>query len=324
MSSVGTLHPEGEEANERYLRMRWFHEGVDRLYIGAMRLVLPPLFRRGTASAPLGDHLAAVELRMPRLAEAGGYNLTARTMVGEVQAGFRWRPALDASRPVLIYHHGLGEIPTDHTFRGIFRRSTPVDAHLVAIKAAFHRSHIDCCRGLASLDRFMAMCAVSVALIEAVRQALTERGARGSVVAGISLGGFLTLLHHLTYGTASRYAPQMAGPDFSHAVLSTPCRGVLARQALALPEHLRACLDFRQSFRAGDAQRVLPLLGRHDLWMPYAYHQAEYAAKSLPVATIDRGHMTGSWAFAGLRAHLLSVLCALPGAEVAEQDRQGG
>jgi hypothetical protein len=303
--------------------MRWFHEGVDRLYIGAMRRVVPPLFRRGSASAPLEDHLAAVELRMPPLAKAGRYSLTARTMVGDLQAGFRWRPASSATRPVLIYHHGLGEIPCDHTFRWTFGR-TPVDAHLVAIRAPFHRSHIDCCRGLASLDRFMAMCAVSVALVEAIRRALAERGARGSVVAGISLGGFLTLLHHLTYGAASRYAPQMAGPDMSHAMRSTPCRGALAPQALARPEHLSACLDFRQAFRASDAQRVFPLLARHDLWMPYAYHQAEYAAKSVPVATIDRGHMTGSWAFAGLRAHLLSVLRTLPEEEVAEPDRQEG
>ena len=297
--------------------MRWFHEGVDRLYIGVMRRLVPPVFRRGRDSATLHDHLAATRLQIPPLVADRRCSVTAHTMVGEVQAGFRWRPASDATRPVLIYHHGLGEIPTDHTFRGIFPRRTPVDAHLVAIRAAFHRSHIDCARGLASLDRFMAMCAVSVALMEAVRRALTERGAQGSVVAGISFGGFLTLLHHLTYGTASRYAPQMAGPDLSHAMLSTPCRGVLAPHALAGPEHLSACLDFRQAFRASDAQRVFPLLARHDLWMPYAYHQAEYAAKSSPVATLDRGHMTGSWAFAGMRAHLLSVLRTLPEVETA-------
>ncbi len=277
-----------------------------------MRRLVPPLFRRGIGSPPLHDHLAAVELQMPPLAAAGRYRVSARTMVGEVQASFRWRPAADATRPVLIYHHGLGEIPSDHTFRGIFRRRAPVDAHLVAIQAAFHRSHIDCCRGLASLDRFMAMCAVSVALIELVRLALAERGAQGSVVAGISFGGFLTLLHHLTYGTASRYAPQMAGPDLSHALLSTPCRGLLAPQALAQPDRLPACLDFRQAFQASDTERVLPLLARHDLWMPCAHHRAAYAAKGVPVAMIDRGHMTGSWAFAGLRAHLLSVLRTLP------------
>ncbi len=297
--------------------MRWLHEGIDSLYIGAMRRVVPPVFLHGNLSAPLQDHLAAVELRMPPLGAAGRYAVTAQTMVGDVQAGFRWRPASSVSRPVLIFHHGLGEVPTDHTFRWIFRRRAPVDAHLVAVRAPFHRSHIDCCRGLASLDRFMAMCAVSVALIETLRRAFIERGAQGSVVAGISLGGFVTLLHHLTHGTASRYAPLLAGPDLAHALLSTPCSGFVAPEALAQPDRLRACLDFRQDFQTSDAQHVRPLLARHDLWMPCAYHRAEYAAKGVPVATIDRGHMTGSWAFAGLRAHLLSILCTLHDADAA-------
>lgn len=304
--------------------MRWFHEGVDRLYIGVMRRLVPSLFRRGSLSAPLRDHLAAAELRMPPLGAAGRYQVSARTMVGDVEAGFRWRPASSANRPVLIFHHGLGEIPCDQTFRCIFRRRTPVDAHLVAVRAPFHRSYIDCCRGLASLDRFMAMCAVSVALIEAVRRVFMERGASGSVVAGISLGGFVTLLHHLSYGTANRYGPLMAGPDLAHTMLSTPCRGLLAAQALAEPERLAACLDFRQAFRGSDARRVVPLLARYDLWMPCAFHRAAYAASAVPVATIDRGHMTGSWACSEMRAHLLSVLHSLSEAEaMTEPDRRG-
>jgi hypothetical protein len=305
--------------------MRWFHEGVDRLYIGVMRRLVPAVFRYPSPTAPLRDHLAAVELRMPPFGVAGRYQLTVRTMLGDVQAGFRWRPASGANRPVLIFHHGLGEIPYDHTFRQIFRRQTHVDAHLVAIRAPFHQSHIDCCRGLASLDRFMAMCAVSVALIEAVRRTFVERGAVGSVVAGISLGGFVTLLHHLSYGTASRYAPLLAGPDLAHTMLSTPCRGFLAAQALAEPERLAACLDFRQAFEANDACRVVPLLARYDIWMPFAFHRAAYAAGAVPVATTDRGHMTGSWAFSEMRSHLLSLLHTLSGAEdMAEPGRQGG
>jgi hypothetical protein len=305
--------------------MRWLHESIDSLYIGAMHRLIPPVFRNGSVSPPLQDHLAAIELKIPPFASNRRYSLMAGTMVGNVQAGLRWCPASSATRPVLIFHHGLGEIPCDHTFRWIFRRRTPVDAHLVAIRAPFHRSHIDCCRGLASLRRFLAMCAVSVTLIEAVRLAFAERGAQGSVVAGISLGGFVTLLHHLTYGSASRYVPLMAGPDLSHAMLSTPCRGLLARQALAQSDHLRACLDFRQTFQDSDTRRILPLLARHDVWMPCAHHQAAYAAAGVPVTLIDRGHMTGSWAFAGLRAHLLSVLHTLREAEaVTEPDRQGG
>ena len=295
--------------------MRWLHEGIDRLYIGLMHRLVPPVFRRGSDSAPFQDHLAATDLRMPALGTRRRYAVPARTMAGEVQAGFRWRPASVAERPVLIFHHGLGEIPYDHTFRWVFRGRMPVDVHLVAIRAPFHRSHIDCCRGLASLSRFVAMCAVSVALIEAVRSAFAARGARGAMVAGISLGGFVTLLHHLTYGTADRYAPLLAGPDMAHAMLATPCRRFLARPVAADPGDLPLRLDFREAFQASDTRRIAPLLARHDLWMPLAHHGEAYAAKGVPVAIIERGHMTGSWAFARLRAHLLSVLRTFPEGE---------
>jgi hypothetical protein len=298
--------------------MRWFHAGVDRLYIGVMRPLVPPVFRRGSVSALLRDHLAALELRVPPLATAGRYSVTAGSMVGDVQAGFQWRSASSVDRPVLIFHHGLGEIPYDHTFRFIFRRRLAMDAHLIAIRAPFHRSHIDCCRGLASLNHFLAMCSVSVALIEAVRRAFVERGARSSVVAGISFGGFLTLLHDLTYGTATRYAPLLAGPDLAYTLLSTPCRGFLSRKVRIEPADLPDRLDFRQVFRASDAQRVFPLLARHDLWMPFDHHQAVYAASGVPVTVINRGHMTGSWAFAPMRAHLLAVLRGLDTGNPAE------
>jgi hypothetical protein len=215
--------------------MRWLHEGIDRLYIGAVHRLVPAVFRNGSIAAPLQDHLAATVLQMPRLSANRRSTLTARTLVGDVEAGFQWRSASSVDRPVLIFHHGLGEIPYDHTFRFIFRRRMAMDAHFVAIRAPFHRSHIDCCRGLASLNHFLAMCAVSIALIEAVRRAFVESGARSSVVAGIGFGGFLTLLHDLTYGTATRYAPLLAGPDLAHTLLSTPCRGFLTERCALSP-----------------------------------------------------------------------------------------
>lgn len=291
--------------------MHWFHEGIDRLYVALLRHLIPPLFRRESTSPVLREHLAAVQLQIPPLAADGRHKLTVRTMVGDVAAGFRLRLGSRAALPVVIFHHGLGEIPYDHTFRGIFPRRIPVEAHLVAVRAPFHRSHIECCRGLATLSQFLAMCAVSVTLMEAVRVGFLARGAQGCLMAGISFGGFLTLLHHLTYGTASRYAPLLAGPDLAYTLLSTPCRGLLTPRTRTEPADLPFRLDFREAFRISDTQRIFPLLARHDLWMPFAHHQAEYAACGVPVTTIDRGHMTGSWAFAKYRAHLLALLSAL-------------
>src|SRR5947208_24668 len=77
------------------------------------------------------------------------------------------------------------------------------------------------------------MFAVAVQLGEAVRLALLARGARGSLVLGTSLGGFLALLHHLMLGTADGYVPLLAGPDLAHVMLGTHYRHFLAPQALA-------------------------------------------------------------------------------------------
>ena len=291
--------------------MRWFHEGIDRLHVALTHRLAPPVFRHGLASPSLHEHLAAVQLQLPPHTAAQRYTLTARTLVGDLEAGFQVRPGPRPELPVLVYHHGIAEIPYNKSFRGIFRRSIPVEAHLVVVRAPFHRSYVDCWRGLATLSHFLALCAVSITLIEAVRLALVVQGARGSVVTGISLGGFLTLMHHLTFGTADCYAPLLAGPDLAHALLATHYRRFLAPQALAQPVPLQTLLDFCHAFRASETQRVFPLLARYDLCMLYAYHQAEYAANGVPVTTIDRGHITGALAFTALRTHLLTCLGTL-------------
>ena len=160
------------------------------------------------------------------------------------------------------------------------------------------------------MQHFLTMCAVAVQLGESVRQALLARGARGSVVVGTSLGGFLALVHHLMFGTADGYVPLLAGPDLAHVMLRTHYHRFLASQALAHPTMLQALLDWRQAFKASDPRRVLPLLARYDRDMLYAHHAACYAASGIPVVTIARGHITGSLAFAALRAHVLACIQA--------------
>jgi hypothetical protein len=210
-----------------------------------------------------------------------------------------------------VYHHGIAEMPYDKTFWGIFRPPLPIKVHLVAIRAPFHRSWLDVLSGLATLRHFLAMCAVAVRLIEAVRLLLVAHGAQGSLVTGTSLGGFLALIHHLVYGTADGYVPLLAGPDLAHVMLATHCRRYLAPQALDHFTLIQALLDFRQAFQASDARRVFPLLARYDLHMLYAHHYACYVASGVPVTTIERGHITGAFAFAALRAHVLSCLRAV-------------
>jgi len=290
---------------------RGFHEAVDRLHVALLRRIVPSVFRYGIDAPPLSAHLAAVHFTLPALTSTRHYTVTARTLVGELTAGFQVRWGPQPGLPVLVYHHGIAEMPYDKSFRGIFRGSLPAQAHLVAVRAPFHRHWFELLPGLGSMQHFLAMCAVAVQLGEAVRQALLARGAQGSMVVGTSLGGFLALLHHLMLGTADGYVPLLAGPDLAHVMLGTHYRRFLAAQALTHPATLQARLDLRQAFQASDTRRVFPLLARYDRDMLYAHHAACYATSGVPVVTIARGHITGSLAFAALRAHVLACLQAL-------------
>ena len=292
--------------------MRWVHEGVDRLHVALLHRLLPPVFRQGYTSASLQEHLAAVRLTLPPLTTTRRYALTIQTLVGALESEIRVRLGPQPALPVLIFHHGIAEIPYDKTFRGIFRARLPVAAHLVAVRAPYHRSHLECVRGLATLEQFLAMCAVSVMVIEAVRQTLVAQGATGSLVTGTSLGGFVALLHHLLLGTAVGYVPLLAGPDLAHVLLATHYRRLVAPQVLSQPDRLQALLDFRQAFLASATPRVFPLLARYDLCMHYAHHQACYTAGAVPVCTLERGHITGALTFSALRAHVLTCLRRLP------------
>jgi hypothetical protein len=291
--------------------MRWFHEAVDRLHVALLHRIIPPVFRHGIDSASLSAHLAAVRLALPALTATRHYTVLAHTLIGEVAAGFQvcWGPHPDL--PVIVYHHGIAEMPYDKSFRGIFRGSLAGQAHLVAVRAPFHRTWLDLLPGLGSTQHFLTMCAVAVHLGESVRQALLAHGARGSMVVGTSLGGFLALAHHLTFGTADGYVPLLAGPDLAHVMLRTHYHRFLASQALAHPTTLQELLDLRQALQASDTRHVLPLLAQYDQDMLYDHHAACYAASGIPIVTITRGHITGSLAFTALRAHVLACMQAL-------------
>ena len=292
--------------------MRWFHQSLDRLHVGLVRRVIPPVFAHESTSLPLEDHLSAVHLDVPPLRiDVSGpqrYRLTAETLMGAVEVRYHVRLGARPNLPVLVYHHGIAEMPYDRNFRGIFRTRQPVPAHLVAVQAPFHNSWLTLREGISTLSHFMTMCAVSVILMEAVRELLSAKGATGSVMAGTSLGGFVALLHHLRIGTADRYVPLLAGPDLAHVMLTSLLQRFLAPEALAQASHIQSLLDYRSAFQASDTQRVYPLLARYDLDVMFAHHHACYAESGVPVTSIDRAHITGSLAFRALRQHLLACL----------------
>lgn len=291
--------------------MRWFHEGIDRLHVALLRHIIPAVFRHGVESPSLAEHLAATHCELPLLTMARHSSVTVESLVGPLQAGFQVHLGPAPDLPVLVFHHGIGEVPYDKMFRGIFRGALRRQAHLVVVRAPFHRHWLELPSGLVSMRHFLALCAVALRLGDSVRTALLARGARGSLVLGNSLGGFIALIHHLQLGTADGYVPLLAGPDIAHVLLSTQFRRFVAPAALAQPQAIQAALNHAQALQASAPGRIFPLLARYDRDMLYAYHAACYAACHIPIVTIARGHLTGGLAFAALREHIAACIQAI-------------
>jgi hypothetical protein len=64
------------------------------------------------------------------------------------------------------------------------------------------------------------MLAASAALIEALIQQCRQQGVGPIIISGISLGGFVTNLHHACFNSADAYAPLLAGPLLEDTFLS--------------------------------------------------------------------------------------------------------
>ena len=72
------------------------------------------------------------------------------------------------------------------------------------------------------------------------------------------------------------------------------------------PEHLRQMFNFDYAWSAVSDDNVFPLLAKHDAFIPYKHHSAAY--KGRPVATANKGHITGMLSGTTLAQHLMQQL----------------
>jgi hypothetical protein len=121
-------------------------------------------------------------------------------------------------------------------------------------------------------------------------------------VTGTSLGGFVSLVHHIRFNTADAYMPLLAGPNLAHCLLESAYSRQTDRRAKA-SDYVASRLDFSAEYAGVNNGNVFPLLGRYDQLVMPAANAAAYGTTSIRL--IDKGHFTGSTAFEALRAHIL-------------------
>ena len=283
------------------------HTSLDRLYIGLRILFTSRFYREGDRSSPFPEHLRSVDLDMPYIPGPGDYEVMARTLAGELEAGFRIGQWKGQGYPTIIYHHGAAEIPCDRSFRGIFpcrRKSIP--ANLIFVRAAYHRSSREFSQGNRTLAGWVAMLAASVSLIEKLVSWSGENKASFVMVSGMSMGGQIANLHHVYFNTADVYIPLLASAVMGDGLLDSAYRFLVASGARKNATRVKEVLNFEEEFLSADNRNVFPLLARFDEFIRYEHHKRCY--KGRPMVTINRGHLTGAFSFSSLREHILAQL----------------
>ncbi len=282
------------------------HKLIDTVAISAGALFFPGYFRNKVESASFEEHLQGVSVNVPELKEEKEYNVTASTLVGELDAAVRMAQWKGEDYPTVIYHHGAMEIPYDYGFKNIF----PVDkmevpVNLFLIRAPFHTQRKSFMKGMVATENWLAMMAVSTHVIDQVIGQIRSKSDEKILMGGTSLGGYITNLHHIHFNTADVYTPLLAGLAMHDTFLNSVYRKAVDQFPKSQPELMTKLFDFQPAFEQSGHQHnnVFPLLGRHDAIIRFEVQRDSYAG--LEVETIEKGHTTGALSYEALRDHML-------------------
>ena len=283
--------------------LRGHYQLIDHLGSRVGSLMLPPFFRDGTDTESIESHVEQLRVSIPTMTEPGWYLVDVDSPIGSLTSGILVASDLRPDRPSVIFHHGIGELPADTSFNRIFRPERDlIDANLIAVQAPFHTSSSALTTGIASLRSVLIMQAASVELIEAIRAWVGEQTTESVIVSGVSLGGFITNLHHIVYQSADRYIPLLAGLAQDDVFLNSSIRRYVSRTALDEPDTISDRLNFTDAFAETDPTNVHPLLAKHDRVVRFDPQAASYHGR--PIETIGTGHLTGAVAAQALRSHI--------------------
>ena len=246
-------------------------------------------------------------MKLPEIIQEGQYEVEAETLIGVLNPAFRITQLKGKEYPIIIYHHGSGENPYDRSFNSIFPvKKMDIPANLIVIRAPFNRSTKEYMTSIKDLANFVAMLSVSVKLIEQLISYCRERGTSCIVVSGISLGGWVTNLHHTYYNSADIYKPLMAGAELAEVFLNSVYKKLTAPLAKENPNQVRKILNFDDDFAKVDNSNVFPLLGRYDQIIKFERQKQCYDEHLITV--LEKGHITGALTYEKSRQHIIENL----------------
>ena len=306
-------------------------------------------FRDGTESPHVSEVAAETRLSVSKagsiLELEEGQEMMVQAAHGAFSAPVRYTVLrwTGPQAPTLIYHHGSGESNYAARIRRIAGRmddgqgtsgldgagrasgasasgaarrvsaaeaATSGPANIIACSVPYNHSLKEYLYGAARLDRWVFLLAASVRLTEALTSRLREMGCPHIVCAGLSLGGWITNLHHTYFDTCDVYSPIFAGAALDDLFTESIYRKLLASSARDSGERFREALNFEKDFTARGTENVYPVMARFDRFIRFERQAGIYRGEQMTV--LERSHTTGAVAYARLAEHLTRRLFSPP------------
>ena len=263
---------------------------IATIYGNAMKF-----FSEGSQSRPLTELAAEMNCTVPSINGPGAYTASLETTTEQFDVDYSVERWFGETAPTLLFHHGSGDIPYYRRIRKILgagKRESDALAgvNIVATCSPYNRSKREYYRAIRDLGRFATLLAGSVVVIEEILRTLASSSR--VVVSGISLGGWITNLHHAQFDSAHEYRPIFAGAALDALFTESSYSALAAADARSRPEALKTCLNFEDEFLRRPNNKVHALLARHDQYIILQRQSGIYRPENLTV--IEKGHITGS------------------------------
>jgi hypothetical protein len=216
------------------------------------------------------------------------------------------RPGPEARAPLLLYHHGLAEIPYTSSWNRLLPRKSPYPAHAVAIQAPYHANMTDPIRvGFASTENLYQMLAGSLRIMQHVQTQFENAGAAFTVASGLSWGGITSLLYEGFFDATRATVPLFASPKLSQVIWDAA--QMFSRELPVSRAELDSLLDFTPIYERIDQHKIYPVMGEHDLFFRLENHASVYNEESL--VTLPVTHVGAMWqSNSTIRQHVLDAL----------------
>lgn len=284
-----------------------YHSFLDKLsiWVGLPFLRYKKYFRKSIESPRVKDVLGEISLDFPTIEGEGEYDVTADSKIGKMYPKFKVKLNRGKRYPTIIYHHGNAESPYDKGFNKIFScKREYIKANLIVVREPFQESLKTYMEKLKHLKNFVYMLATTLKITEEIIN--QYQSSPNKIVSGISLGGWVTNMHHSYYNSADNYVPLLAGTKLGNLFTDSIYRKITSEKALKEKDKIEKTLNFDEDFQYIKSVNVHPLLAKYDQYIESDVQKPCY--ENLEVNMIEKGHLTAARSYEILREHVLTYL----------------